>query len=255
MQTIIRYILLTALRDWLFIGLFGVILMAYGISLFMGSTALVEQDQMTLAYFAGSSRIILMVGLIVFVCFHVKRAFEQREVEAILSKPISRVQFVIAYWLGFAILSLLAVLPVLGVILLLGSPDKIGLLYWGSSLFLEASLLVAFALLTSLIMQGSVSPVLSCFAFYMVSRLMGFFVATMNEPASLMVSGQVSRIMEWVLKIISTIVPRLDLYAKSTWLIYGVKNQPDLWVFQAQSVVYITLLVSVAVFDFRRKQF
>jgi ABC-type transport system involved in multi-copper enzyme maturation permease subunit len=255
MHTIIRYTLLTASRDWLFIGLAIIIFMAYALSVFMGSTALVEQSHMSLAYFAGSSRLILVTGLIVFVCFHVRRSFDNREIELILSKPISRTQFVIAYWLGFAALSVVAMAPVLLVLCVFQSPDPIGLLYWSISLLLEITLVLAFALLASLIMNSAVSAVMSSFAFYLASRLMGFFVAAIDNPTSLMGSGSWGGALEFLIKVISTVIPRLDLFAKSQWLIYGVEGQQDLWVFQAQSLVFILLLLSIAVFDFKRKQF
>lgn len=255
MKTIIRYTLLTASRDWLFIGLCTMVLLAYGFSVFVGTTALVEQAQMSLAYFAGSSRIILVTGLIVFVCFHVRRAFDNREVESILSKPISRTQFVVAYWLGFSVLAVLVTIPAIIIIALLNKPDLVGLAFWSASLILEISIVVAFALLASLIMKSAVSPVMSTFAFYLVSRLMGFFVSAMESPTSLMGVGKFGMLLEFVLKTISTIIPRLDLFAKSEWLIYGVANQNDLWIFPTQAAVFILLMLSVAIFDFKRKQF
>lgn len=255
MNTIIRFTLLTAMRDWLFIGLFIAVMAAYGLSVFMGSTALVEQSQMSLAYFAGASRIILVTGLIIFVCFHVRRSFENREIESILSKPISRAEFVIAYWIGFAVLAALAVIPSIVIIALLNKPDALGLAYWGSSLIMEISLVLAFALVAALIMRSAVSAVMACFGFYFISRLMGFFIAAMSNTSSLMGEGKTGDIMQAILKVISTVTPRLDLFAKSSWLIYGVNGQNDLWVFQIQSFVYIFFLLSMAIFDFKRKQF
>ncbi len=255
MKTIIKYTLITASRDWLFIGLGAVVFMAYCMSVFTGSTALVEESQMSLSYFAGSSRVVLTVGLIVFVCFHVRRSFENREVEAVLSKPVSRVQFVVAYWMGFSFLSFIATLPVLLIIVLLNKPDMLGLFYWGISLFFEISITVAFAMLSALIMKSAVGSVLSSFSFYLISRLMGFFIMAMDNPTSLMKDGKFSFIWEGMMKIISTIIPRFDLFAKSEWLIYGVQDQKDLWVFPVQFAAYISLLLAVSVFDFKRKQF
>ena len=255
MTTIIRYTLITALRDWLFTGLILLVAMAYGLSVFTGSAALVEQTQMSIAYFAGSSRIVLMVGLIVFVCFHVRRLFDNREIESMLSKPISRGQFVIAYWLGFVILALAAVIPVILIMLTIYTPNFVGLLYWASSLFLEISLVLAFALVAALILNSAVSSVMASFAFYFVSRLMGFFVAALGSSSTLLSQGKIGEVMSFVLKTISAVVPRLDLYAKSSWLIYGVEGQSDLWIFQIQSVVFIAFLLAMAVFDFKRKQF
>lgn len=254
MKTIIRYTLLTARRDWLFIGLILLVIMAYGLSVFTGSTALVEQAQMSIAYFAGSSRIALLIGLIVFVCFHVRRLFDNREIESMLSKPISRLQFVVAYWFGFVILAFVAVVPVIILMFTAFTPNMIGLAYWASSLVLEISLVLAFALVSALILRSAVSAVLASFAFYFISRLMGFFVAALDQP-SLLSGGISGQIMTTTLKGLSTIIPRLDLYAKSSWLIYGIEGQNDLWIFQVQSLVFIALLLAMAVFDFKRKQF
>ncbi len=267
MKTIIKYTILTASRDLLFIGLCAIILMAYGFSVFVGNTALVEQGQMSMAYFAGSSRIIIVTGLIVFVCFHVRRSFDNREVESILSKPISRSQFVVAYWLGFCILAFVSIIPIILIISFFFMPGLIqmnlvdasehwmGLMAWSSSLVMEVSIIVAFAMLASLIMKSAVSSVLSSFAFYLISRLMGFFIATMDAKGSMMSSGKYGPALEFMMEKVAYILPRLDLFAKSKWIIYGIKDQADLWVFPAQSLVFILLLLSVSVFDFKRKQF
>jgi len=255
MLTIIRYTLLTASRDWLFLGLCSIILIAYGFSVFVGTTALVEQSQMSLAYFAGSSRIIMVTGLVVFMCFHVRRSFENREIESILSKPISRTKFVISYWLGFSILSFIATIPLFLILAFLNNPDVMGLIYWSASLILEISLVLAFGLLASLIMTSAVSSVMATCAFYLISRLMGFFLVAIDNPYSLMGAGKYGQILEHIMKAISTIIPRLDMFAKSQWLIYGIEGQTDLWIFPLQALVFIILLLSVAVFDFKRKQF
>ncbi len=172
-----------------------------------------------------------------------------------LSKPISRAQFVVAYWLGFVILAFAAVIPVIIIMLTIFTPNIIGLVYWASSLILEISLVLAFALVSALMLRSAVSAVLASFAFYFVSRLMGFFVAALMQPTSMLTGGPLGQIMGTLLKALSSIIPRLDLYAKSSWLIYGIEKQNDLWVFQLQSIVFIALLLAMAVFDFKRKQF
>lgn len=255
MKTIIRYILLTARRDWLFGGVLVLIAVLYGLASFMGSTALVEQYYMAMAYFSGSSRIVLVVGMIVFICFHMRRSFDHREIEAILSKPISRVQFLVAYWVAFTILSVGTTLPVVAVLGLLYTPDYVGLLYWSISLIAEIALVTAFTLLASLILRSAVAAVLASLAFYFVARLIGFFLAAIQQETSLMGGGILGQITEGILLVISTALPRLDMFAKSAWLIYGVAEAHDIWIFAVQSGVYIFLLMAMAIFDFKRKQF
>ena len=86
-------------------------------------------------------------------------------------------------------------------------------------------------MLSALIMRSAVGSVLSSFSFYLISRLMGFFILAMDNPTSLMRDGKFSFIWEGILKLVSTVVPRFDLFAKSEWLIYGVQAQKDLWIF------------------------
>src|ERR1700733_1615506 len=120
MLTNIRYILITALRDWLFIGLMIGVLCATGVSALLGGTAFLEEQEMTITFAAGSARIMLMIGLIVFVCFHIRNAFDTKEIDVILSRPISRANLVIAYWMGFTLVSLLLTVPVALILCIIG---------------------------------------------------------------------------------------------------------------------------------------
>lgn len=255
MGTTVRYIFLTAIRDWLFAGLFAAMFVAFGISLFMGGTALVEESQMSISFIGGSTRVILLVGLITFVCFHVRRAFENREVEVILSRPISRTTFVVAYWLGFAVVALLLIAPLLlGMALLLHGIALDGLIYWGASLILEAFIVVAFALFCALILRSAVSAVLLCFSFYFISRMMGFFLYVIDTP-HMFKNLDFGWITGQGLRFVSAVLPRLDLYGQSKWLIYGVAGDTTWQLFVIQTCIYVPLLLAAALFDFKRKQF
>jgi len=213
MLTNVRYILITALRDWLFIALIAAVLCAAAISATLGSTAFLENQEMTLTFSAGSARVILMVGLIIFVCFHIRSAFDTKEIDVILSRPISRSNLVIAYWLGFAFVALLLVIPVVCLIALIGVPSWTGFFCWAGSLLLESFLVVALALFSAFTMRSAVTSVLACMGFYVTSRMMAFFVIT--AKSGIVTTNMKYVIMKYVLIGISTIVPRLDFFAKS----------------------------------------
>lgn len=255
MNSIIRYTIITALRDWLLLGLILMIVAAYGMSVFMGSTALVEQQEMALAYFAGSSRIIMVIGMVVFVCFHVRRLFDNREIELLLSKPISKIKFIIAYWLGLSLISFVVIAPVILIFMSLFKASSFGLFLWTSSVLCEIFLIIGFAMLASLIMRSAVSAVMSSFAFYLVCRLMGFFSAALMADHNMLASGTIGHYMSYIIKPISVMVPRLDLFAKSSWLIYGTEPGTDIWVYPVQTFVFAGVILSIAIFDFLRKEF
>jgi ABC-type transport system involved in multi-copper enzyme maturation permease subunit len=260
MKSIIKYTLITASRDWLFLGLFLLIILSSSLSIFLGNTALAEQGMMSTAYIGGTTRIIAIVGLILFVCFHVRRSFENKEVELILSKPISRNQFVISYFSGFAVLSLFIILPIalimfsLSVINLINL-DYLGLLFWLLSFYLEALTMVALGFFASLILSSPVTSVLFCFAFYFMSRIFGFFLISVNNPASITKGSKVGSFMERILDILGIIIPRFDMFTKSEWLIYGIDSPKLVLLFLASVLLYIPLLLTMALFDFSRKQF
>lgn len=176
MKSILKYILLSGTRDKLYLGLFISLIISFSLSIFLGSTALVEQQQMTTTYIAGLSRGVLVVGMILFVCLNINRSFENKEVEFIISKAISREQFVLGYLFGFFIAALLILLPLLLAIIIVTNPDLFGLFIWSVNLLLELMIVISFAFVTSLILKNSFSSIMASLGFYIISRLMGIFV-------------------------------------------------------------------------------
>lgn len=258
MLTLIRYVLLTAMRDRLFAGLWVLLVLVYGLALFIGNTALSEQAAMAVSLFAGASRMLLVAGLTVFACFHVQRAFDYKEIDAILAKPLSRSEFIGGYAGGFALLAGVMLIPVVCLCLTFSQTwtHMTGLAVWTGSLFLEVVTVVMFSLLTALMIRSAFASVLATLGFYIIGRLIGFFLAAMHNPASMIGNGdRWQEVLLWILKILSTVIPRLDLFAKSQWLLYGVPMLSDLWLFLLQAVVFIGLLLSMAVYDLKRKQF
>lgn len=253
MKSLIKYLLLTSVRNRLYIGLFTLLTIAFAISLFLGSTALIEQEQMSAVYAAGSSRVILAIGMILFVCLNVHRSFENREVEFIISKPISREKFVLGYLFGFLFAGLLIIAPLIVAILLLTAVNKIGLLFWCLSLVAELVIVICFSLLASLILSNSFSAIMASFGFYILSRMMGLFLLAAKIPQNL--AELQLNYSSTALKFLSVFFPRLDLFGQSSWLVNGVTDFFNLKVILWQSLIYIPLLIFMALRDFKCKQF
>lgn len=252
MKTTIRYIMITAIRDRLFAGLFVCVLAAALLSRLLGGTALLEPEQMTLVFLAASSRIILAVGLIVFVCFHVRSAFDAKEIDVMLSRPMSRHHLVLSYWVGFALVALLLTAVSVAVTLIMGALDQAGFWIWSLSFLAELWLVVALSLFAAFTLRSAVSAVLASLSFYVLARMMGFFVATANKSL-LFENDKVDAALQLSIQAISLVVPRLDFFAKTQWLVYGIGDEP-IW-FALQAAIYIPLLLVAAIIDFRRKQF
>lgn len=253
MKSILKYIFLAGIRDRLYIGLFFTLIASFSFSLFLGSTSLVENQQTAAVYIAGSSRAILAIGMILFVCLNVNRAFENKEVEFIISKSISREQFILGYLFGFFIAASLIIVPLITAIFLITDADKFGILLWSISLILELLILISFSLLSSLILKNSFSAILISFGFYIISRLMGVFVLAIKIPES--IAQAKNQFLEVSLKLLSAVFPRLDLFGQSDWLIYGLSSFGNFKIILFQSSIYIPLLIFMSFHDFKKKQF
>jgi ABC-type transport system involved in multi-copper enzyme maturation permease subunit len=254
MVTHIRYILLTARRDRLFLGILTAIAVAAYICSVLGSTAMLEPTQMTLAFTASVSRVMIMVGIIVFIGFHLQSAFENKEIELLLSRPISRTALVLAYWLGFALVALLLTLPAMAILYYLGPLNQTGFMVWSVSLVLEAWLVVAISLFAVLTLKSGVNAVLASLAIYALARLIGFFLALLKSGIALQ-DEWLRLTAHWIITIVSTLMPRLDFFAKSAWLIYGPKSYEDALLGVYQAAIFIPLLLAASIIDFKRKQF
>lgn len=256
MSTIIRYVLLTAFRDRLFLVLILGLAIAAGLSHFLAKTSMIEVDQMRTVLAAGVTRIILVLGMIVFVAFHIRHAFETREIDVILSRPISRAAMVQAFWTGFAGVSTLLVVAGAVIVFLSGSREAgPGFFLWAGSLLLEIWLVIAIALFTSLLMRSAVASVLVCLGFYVFARMAGYFLLTMHSRL-LFHEAVNNMIAKGVVRGLALFVPRLDFFADTSWLVYEVKNISHTFeLFFVQAAVYIPLLILAAIIDFRRRQF
>lgn len=243
----VRYILLTAQRDSIFLGLAAAVIFGCYMAFFLGGTALDEGAQMSLVYAAGISRIVVILGLIVFIAFHIRRSFENKEIDQMIVRPISRERFIVSYWLGFSAVALFFVIFT-SVILFLLSPNLHGLIFWSLSLLCESLIMVSLVMAASLILRSTVVAVLLCIGFYVLSRMAGFLLIIVTRPGS-------NGLANDTFGHISKVIPRMDFFAKTDWLVYGLSSWNDVYLYLAQGAIYVGLLLAVAIVDFNRKQF
>lgn len=247
MRAILRFVVLTALRDRLFAALAVLLAAAAALALFLGDAALVEKREAAVVFAGGAARLILVCGLLVFVAFHIQRLFETREIEALLARPIARETVVLALWSGYAVVA--GVLAVgVGAALAILAPSTVGAAAFTASLALEGLLVCGFTLFAALTLERAVVSVLAAAGLYVMGRLAGFFVAIAAGR------GEGAGVMRWVMEGIAAVMPRLDLFGQTRWLIHGVSSADGWTVMLVQSAVYLPLLLVAAMIDLRRKR-
>ncbi|HPD83406.1 MAG TPA: hypothetical protein PLK85_06280 [Alphaproteobacteria bacterium] len=250
--SLVKYVLTAAFRDKILIAF--VVLAAVGVSLsmFLGSSAMSEKDQFSAVFAAGTLRIGSFVTLILFVIFYIRKSFETRDVEYMLSRPVSRLQFLTAHSLSFSFLAFLLAVITTSVIFSMPGPQNMeGNLLWGLSLFVELVLVSNVALFFSVVLSSSVVATLATIAFYTLSRMIGGILGIIAaEP-----EGGAMLVLQKIMLLISMIIPRFDLMGQSAWLIYGAQDSINWPFILSQGLVFYGLVFTASYVDFKRKQF
>jgi len=268
---LVKYVLTAALRDKLMMTLALMILMGAALAVFMGSASVSEQGSFALVFGAGGLRFLGVTGVILFCCFYIRRSFENKEVEFLLSRPISRLSFLFSHAAAFSILAFFIALAITLTVSVLGRPDMAGLALWGASLAVEFSIMAAAALFFSMVLSSAAGSALAALGFYALSRMVGVLLGIMDLPPA----NWVFAVLGSVMKLISILIPRLDMMGQTTWLVYGaggaggIKFMPDAGAYASavvghlglagfiglQGIVFVGLLLAAASYDFMRKQF
>ena len=115
-------------------------------------------------------------------------------------------------------------------------------------------LITMFSILASFILQSAVFSVFVASGFYIVARLMGFFVNINLITGNSKIYNFFLELSQILSKAISSLIPRLDLFGQTKWLIYGA-DFSVLKIITLQFIIYILIMFVMAFYDFRKKQF
>lgn len=254
MRATLTFILLTALRDRLFPTLAILLAMVAALAVFAGHATVVEQRETAIVLAAGAARVVVVLGLLVFIAFHIQRLVESRELEVLVSRPISRERLVLALFLGYAVVATLLVAAV-GLAVAAAAPHTLGGAAFAGSLLLEAWLVCALTLFAALTLERAVVATLAAGALYVFGRLAALFAALAQSPLKTFAgSAEARSLMDWVIVAITTVMPRLDLFAQTRWLVHGPGGD-GLWsLMLAQATIYLPLLLAATMIDLRRKR-
>ena len=250
MKGIFLQILFAFKRDAVFVCTTLLTLICSGFAFFLGSNAVVETQEAKIVYTAGFSRVAIIAGFLIFIIFYIKQMFENREIEVILSRSISRTKVLIAMFFGFSVVLLTLIIPIITVLIMLKT-NLINTIIWCCSVYFEGILVISFALCCSLILNSFIHSLSACFVMYISGRIIGNFTAYLT----LSTSTELTAILGSVLKVLSLFIPRLDLFGKTSWLIYGDFSLNDIVLFTSQALVFCSIFLCIASIDLKRKNF
>lgn len=255
MHATFRYVLLTAVRDRFPIAIIVALLAMTAVSILIAASTLFEGTQTGLAYAGEFFRAALVLGLTIFVCFHVRRLHETRELEAILTRPISRGAFVLAYYGAFAVLA--SVLDVLTTPMLMSAfgAHGAGLAEWEASMVLESWIVAALALFCAMALESATAAVMVCLGFYLLGRTAQFFLAIAKSGYAATSNEGINIGTQSIMNVIASIMPRLDLFGQSRWLVYGPGGGWGVGILLLQTAIYVPLLLLATTRDLHVRRF
>ena len=269
--TLIKYVLMAARRDKLMLTLLLMTFICVMSAMFMGNAAAVEQQQFATVFGSGALRFLGVMGVVLFTSFHMRRSFESKEVEFLLSRPISRISFVLSHALAFVILACIIAVCMTVAQSFLGDIDLMNLVSWGYSIALELSIIAVTALFFGMVLNSAAGAALASLGVYVLGRMTGTLLGIVNVPPE----GLLDQILSYVMEILSIFLPRLDMMGQSGWLIYGLDADKVihytrdaemyshkmidvlgvLGFVSLQSMLFIALILCATLHDFTKKQF
>jgi len=248
---LIKYVIMAALRDKLMFAMAIVLIVSASLAVFLGSAAIVEKSLFTLVFAGAGSRMLLVLGVVLFVVFFIRRAFESKEIEYLLSRPVGRLSIIFSFALAFCILSVFMGLGV-GACVFAVAPQLFGFghIIWVISIMLEAMIMANTALFFSMYISSASSATMATLGVYVLGRLMGQLLGIVDSE---MVDSYGFYAM--AMQMVSVITPRLDLLGQSSWLIYGAQEGYSFVYALCHGAFFSAIVLVAASLDFVRREF
>ena len=248
--TIARFTILEAIRTrlpWLFIILMGLIL---GTAYFIQQLAITESARLQIAFCAAATRFAAVFVLSLHILTSMVREFNDKGLELTLSFDLPRSHYILGRLLGFALIALLGALIATLPQLLLAPPTAA--LQWGLSLALELAIMATLSLFCIVTFTQLMPSASFVFSFYLLARALTAIRIMSDAP---LFNGDTLsyHVISRLIDALALILPALDRYAQSTWLVDSAATWTTLAANAMQAMLYIVLLGAAAMFDFSRR--
>lgn len=218
---------------------------------FAAALAITESNEYRIVVYAAATRFVGALIVTLYVASSVLREFDDKNVELILSRPITRTDWYIGRFLGLAAISC-------GIAVILASPLAIlasgAALLWTYSLALEM-LIVAAATMAACVSLRQL-PLATCavVGFYFLARSVSN-IALMSTGPTVDAASTANRFIALAVELIAYVVPALDRFTQSSWLLDGASALSELGFISLQTIIFVVLLSGIGLFDLHRRNF
>jgi len=248
---IARYTVLEAWRNRLIFVVLTATALLFLLSVFARELAITESTRLQTALLASTLRLasVFFVGL--YILNGLTREFNDKVVELMLSLDLPRPAYLLGKFCGFALIAVGVAAIATATVALLAPPLQA--LSWGCSLGLELLIVAAVSVFCITTFTQLLSAAAFVAAFYLLGR--SITAIQLMSSSGLVASGGLGqKAGEWLADAMVLLLPRLDEFTQTSWLIDGGAPSALGGVF-VQTAIYVALLLAAAMFDFYRKNF
>ena len=248
--TLARFTLIEAWRTrllWLSVVALALIFAA---AYFVQQLAITESARVHVAFAAAASRLMAVFVLSLFILTSLVREFNDKGLELTLSFDLRRADYILGRLLGFTLIALaMALLAGLPQMALAPLPAA---LQWSCSLALELVIVSALSVFCILTFTQLMPAATFVAGFYLLARAMSAIRLISANP--LLGEDSLSqKTMAWLIDALALVLPALDRFTQSAWLVDGAAGWATVASCAWQAMLYTSLLVAAAMFDFYRR--
>ena len=179
------------------------------------------------------------------------RELNDKGTDMLLSLPVSRTGYYFGKYTGF--LALAWIITVLSGVMLLLYAVPSALPGWLLSMACEGAIVVALSMLCLFTFSNITVAFIVVMAFYILARSISAIVLLSTSPV-LETKTWSQEFMNWLVSALAWVMPDLDRFSDSAWLVYGIESG-TLTLVLIQTFVYLALLISAGLFDLHRREF
>lgn len=238
-----------ALRSRLLWLLAALALGAVGLAGFLQAVVPAEGHATGTTLLAALLRLACAGMVAIFTVTSIVREYADKQVELLIALPVPRAAWLLGRLAGCGLLALLPA-AVAGLLVACVAPAAQAAL-WTASLLGELWIVAAFAVFCTLTLQHALPSLCATSGFYLLARS----VTALQQAGHGAAPDAGQRAIAAGTDVLAFVLPRLDAFGRSEWLVHATGGAADLGLVAGQTAAYVALLAAAALFDLYRKEF
>ena len=250
--TISRFTVIESLRNRLLLLSFLVMAISFAMIEFVGDLAITEHRVTQVAILAAFLRMSAVIITTLFVVSSTVRELQDKTLEMILAMAVPRTSYYLGKLFGYFFIAVVVSIIFAALLLLYADAQQVAI--WALSLFFELVLVVALSLVMLFTFNQVPAALTAVFVIYGASRIVTSLYLMSKYPI-VAHDSVAQQFMDGIITGMSWLLPDLHRFTQTEWLAYNSAEWGMLLPLLGQTVVYLVLLSSIALFDFYRKNF